>query len=106
MASNTLHHLVASVADVDAVRIDLTQRDEPLLLSQPLRAADRVHSEVEFFDQIVQGIYRAGLALATAATEVSETTAATIDETLVALDETVRHIHREVCEMRAAPHAG
>ena len=105
MASNGLHNLVASVTSIEAVRFDHTQRDEPSLLSQPRRAADCLHSEVEFFDQIVQGIYRAGLALATAATEVSETTAATIDEALVALDETVRHIHREVCEMRAAPHA-
>jgi hypothetical protein len=105
MASNTLRHLVASVTNIDAVRIDHTQRVEPFLLSEPLPAANRVHSEVEFFDQIVQGIYRAGLSLATAATEVSETTAATIDEALVALDEVVRHIHREVCAMRAAVQA-
>src|SRR6478672_10276730 len=98
MASNTLHQLVASVTNIDAVRIDHTQRDQPFLLPEPRRATDGVHSGVEFFDQIVQGIYRAGLALATAATEVSETTAATIDEALVALDKTVRHIHREVCE--------
>ena len=64
-------------------------------------AADHgIHPDVEFFHHLVQRIQNTGLLLATAATELSTTAAATVDEALVELDDALHHIQREVLAMR------
>lgn len=96
--ASTVHRLVATVGATD------TQRAEPV----PVRvAADHgTHLDVEFFHHLVQRIQSAGLLVATAATELSSTAAATVDEALVELDEALHHIQREVLAMRCRKQAG
>ena len=95
--ASTVPRLAATIGNIDA------QRTEPVLV--PVAADHGMQLDVEFFHHLVQRIQNAGLLVATAATELSATAAATVDEALVELDEALHHIQREVLAMRCAEKA-